>query len=54
MAKNTDSTAPKQTKPRRVISVSEEDYRKLRIYAAREGVTITEAFRRIMESSTIF
>ncbi len=43
----------KDTKKRRVISIAETDYRKLKMYAASEGITITEVVSRIVESSTI-
>lgn len=45
--------AGKPKKARKVISISADDYRELRVFAAQEGITITEAFHRIMESSTI-
>lgn len=40
-------------KERKVVSIAEEDYRKLKLYAAEEGITITEAVSRIVENSTI-
>lgn len=43
----------KNTKRRRVISIAEADYRKLKMYAASEGITITEVVSRIVEDSTI-
>ena len=55
VCENTDArTAPKERKKeRRVVSILGEDYRRLRIFAAEEDITITEAFHRIMESSTV-
>ena len=43
----------KKAKERKVISIAEEDYRRLKLYAAEQGITITEAFSRIVENSTI-
>jgi len=43
----------KAGKERKVVSISGEDYRKLKMYAAEQGITITEAFSRIVENSTI-
>lgn len=45
--------AGKPRKARKVISISADDYRELRVFAAQEGITITEAFHRIMENSTV-
>ena len=50
-------TGPKEEKKvkkeKKVISISGEDYRKLKLYAAEQGITITDAFTRIVENSTI-
>ena len=50
-------TGPKEEKKvkkeRKVISISGEDYRKLKLYAAEQGITITEAVSRVVEDSTI-
>lgn len=43
----------KKAKERKVISITGEDYRRLKLYAAEQGITITDAFTRIVESSTI-
>jgi len=43
----------KKAKERKVVSIAEDDYRKLKLYAAEQGITITEAFSRIVENSTI-
>lgn len=43
----------KKAKERKVVSIAEEDYRKLKMYAAEEGITITEAVSRVVENSTI-
>ena len=51
--KHGSEEAGKPKKERKVISISADDYRELRVFAAQEGITITEAFHRIMESSTI-
>ena len=47
------SKKEKKAKERKVISITGEDYRKLKLYAAEQGITITDAFTRIVESSTI-
>ena len=43
----------KKVKERNVIAAAREDYRKLKMFAAEQGITITEAFSRILENSTI-
>lgn len=46
-------TGPKEEKKvkkeRKVISITGEDYRSLKMFAAEHGITITEAFARIMD-----
>jgi len=49
----TGSKKEKKAKERKVISISGEDYRKLKLYAAEQGITITEAVSRVVEDSTI-
>ena len=43
----------KTAKERKVVSIAEDDYRKLKLFAAEQGITITEAFARVVENSTI-
>lgn len=43
----------KKAKERKVISITGEDYRRLKLYAAEQGITITEAVSRVVEDSTI-
>lgn len=43
----------KKAKERKVISIAEEDYRRLKLYAAEQGITITEAFSRVVCSADV-
>lgn len=43
----------KKAKERKVISIAEEDYRRLKLYAAEQGITITEAFSRVVDSADV-
>ena len=43
----------REAKERKVISIAEEDYRRLKLYAAEQGITITEAFSRVVDSADV-